>query len=271
MNKDKYLIVIDLDGTLFKTVSDYDKYSTEVLKELSKDHIIVIATGRPFRSSKPDYDILGLTSPIINYNGCLTFNPKDSNYPKMMHTISKEDLFRFIELNKEYIINVFCEIEDDIYVNEVNDEIYYYLHADGGIVHEGDLTQILPNNPHGAMVFLKPNTSHIVSQNVINNFDGRLKFRSWEQSHFEFCELYDPYISKGTYIRDIQTYYGIDKAHTICIGDGVNDLEMFDEASIKVSMANGKSELKQKANYITKSIDESGVGVFLKHFFKHKR
>ena len=49
---EKYLITIDLDGTLMYDLSSYDEETFAYLRHLkSLGHKIVIATGRPLRSS----------------------------------------------------------------------------------------------------------------------------------------------------------------------------------------------------------------------------
>ena len=71
-----YLIVIDLD------FSHYDQETVDYIKKLSHEgHKIMLATGRPLRSSYFVYEALGLDTPLINYNGARVTNPKDPNYP----------------------------------------------------------------------------------------------------------------------------------------------------------------------------------------------
>ena len=80
---DKHLIIIDLDGTLMLNFAEYEVSAVEYLKKLNQQgHKILIATGRPFRSSHFVYKEIGLNTPIINYNGALVENPTDSNFPK---------------------------------------------------------------------------------------------------------------------------------------------------------------------------------------------
>ena len=116
MMKKGYLIAVDLDGTVITGFDNYDKKSFALLKELANEHKVVIATGRPYRSSKYYYDLLGLNTPLINYNGSLVHNPHDALFPKYMITIPKESLYDIIEQNRDILINLFCEIEDDIYL-----------------------------------------------------------------------------------------------------------------------------------------------------------
>ena len=60
----------------------------------------------------------------------------------------------------------------------------------------------------------------------------------------------------------------IPKENLIAIGDHVNDLDMFKAVGYKVAMGNAYDELKDKANFITKTNDEDGVMYALEHIEK---
>lgn len=73
----QHLIVLDLDGTLLTdnhTISPKTKQTLMKAKEAG--HLIMIATGRPFRASNIYYQELGLTTPIVNFNGAYIHHPK---------------------------------------------------------------------------------------------------------------------------------------------------------------------------------------------------
>lgn len=149
-----YLITLDLDGTLMKDFSSYDQETFDYLNELrERGHIIMLATGRPFRSSHFVYKLLNLNTPLINYNGARVTNPTDMNFPITDLRIDRNDLIDIIEHIRPMLINVFCEIIDDIYVMNYNEEIHPFLHVDGGILHSGEIKDILPGNPNGALFF----------------------------------------------------------------------------------------------------------------------
>jgi len=78
---EKHLIVLDLDGTLLtdnKTISSRTKKTLLKLKE--DGHEVMIATGRPFRSSELYYRELGLTTPIVNFNGAFVHHPLHTSW-----------------------------------------------------------------------------------------------------------------------------------------------------------------------------------------------
>lgn len=72
-------------------------------------------------------------------------------------------------------------------------------------------------------------------------------------------ELMVPGIHKATAIEALLTHLGLPKERTIAIGDGLNDLEMFDYCEIGIAMGNAKEELKSVADHVTGSVDEDGL------------
>ena len=268
--KNGYLITIDLDGTLIQGFDNYDKLSFELLKELSKNNYIVIATGRPYRSSKYYYDLLNLNTPIINYNGALVHHPKDKNFNKIMITVPKEIIIKVLNDNIDIIDNIFCEIEDDIFLYKKQDEINSYLHLDGGTLHTGNFNDTLFGDPNGAIIFSKVGSEKRLEEYINNTFNGTLKIRFWDDNNYVISEIYNPLTTKGNGLNKIIEYYNIPFEKTIAIGDGHNDIEMFENVNISVAMGNSHPLLLEKATYLTKHVKDSGVYHFLKNYIENK-
>lgn len=73
--------------------------------------------------------------------------------------------------------------------------------------------------------------------------------------------------NKGNTIKYLLSYLNISKENTICFGDNINDISMFDNCNIRVAMDNAASIIKEKSTYITLSNDNDGVADFInKHF-----
>ncbi|MDE9799719.1 HAD family hydrolase [Staphylococcus delphini] len=60
-------------------------------------------------------------------------------------------------------------------------------------------------------------------------------------------------------IQRLQQLLGCYQASTIAFGDGLNDVELFNAAGIKVVMDNAYPELKRKADLIAKDHNHNGV------------
>ncbi|MDD3171570.1 MAG: HAD family hydrolase [Bacilli bacterium] len=267
MKKD-YLIAIDLDGTVITGFDNYDKKSFALLKELSESNKIIIATGRPYRSSKYYHNLLGLNTPLINYNGALIHNPLDDKFPKYMITIPRNTLFEIIDKNRDILINLFCEVEDDIYLWKNDDLIKPYLHLDGGNLHVGELCEILPTDSNGAIAISCKGSEVRLQKFIDDNYKDILKIRFWDNDQFVISEIYNPSATKGFGLKLIADYYKIPKEKIIAIGDGHNDIELLQEAGISVAMENSHPDLLQTTKNITKTVQENGVYHFLYEFFK---
>lgn len=270
-NMEQHLIVLDLDGTLLQGFSTYDEETFSYLRKLKDEgHLIVIATGRPFRSSYFIYQELGLNTPIINYNGARITNPTDKNFPTIDLRIDRDDLLTIIENVRPYLINVFCEIIDNIYVQDYNEDIHPFLHVDNGILHCGELKDILPGNPNGALFFLDSEHVKDFEHYIFEEYTGKLYSRYWGMGKFHIVEIYNQLVDKAMGVKKIMDYYQIPKERTIAIGDGHNDIGIINTAGIGVAMGNSHPDLTKVAKYHTDTCENQGVLKFLKSYFEKK-
>ena len=127
----------------------------------------------------------------------------------------------------------------------------------------GDLGDILPENPNGAILFTKPGSEDIL-QNYVDNEYKEVLLRHWFTNDTLVSELYNPLTSKAQALEKIRKYYNIDKQKTIAFGDGHNDIEMLEFCHIAVAMENSHPDLLKVCTHTTKTVHESGVA----HFFK---
>ena len=144
------------------------------------------------------------------------------------------------------------------------------MHLDGGNLHIGDFQDTLKTNPNGAILFSKLGSEKRLEKYINNNFSNTLKIRFWDDKNFVVSEVYSPLTTKGNGIKRIIDYYKIDKEKTIAIGDGHNDIELFDEVNIGIAMANSHPDLIKIAKEVTNSVNANGVYHFLSNFFSEK-
>ena len=74
-----------------------------------------------------------------------------------------------------------------------------------------------------------------------------------------FCEFTNPLAHKGAALEFLAQYYGIPIEQTMAFGDQNNDITMIKTAGIGVAVGNATEELKQAADFVTKTISEDGV------------
>ena len=66
--------------------------------------------------------------------------------------------------------------------------------------------------------------------------------------------------TKATAMDRVLQYLGIEKEHSIAIGDSANDIEMLQNAGIAVAMGNAEESVKNIADFVTTDCDLGGVG-----------
>jgi Cof subfamily protein (haloacid dehalogenase superfamily) len=268
-----YLIVLDLDGTLLSDWQTISEKTKTYLKSLTKQgHQIVIATGRPFRSSERFYDELELTTPIINYNGGYVTNKHDPTFEPLNISIKRQYVIDIFNQNKHVIKNAFGEVGDDIFLFEDTEEIRPLLHYfNGATLTVGDFHDILEENTNGFLIVAHEGQASIIEDYVRDHYQGKVLARNWGSFYNFVIELYTPETSKGRALEHVANHLGFSRENIIAIGDAHNDIEMLQYAGTGVAMKNAQDVLKAHADYITEYDNtEDGIVHFLTNFFKQK-
>jgi len=269
---DKFLIALDLDGTLLYDFDSLDESVCAFMKALQKEgHRIVIATGRPFRSSRFVYDRFGLDTPIINYNGGLITHPRDPSFPVVNYTLRKEVIIDIFDHNIEHIRNAFSEVRDTIYLYREEAAIEPLLHrtADSA-VHIGPLHDILTQDPNGFIIIGKQGCGQAIERYVKDHYAGSVLARVWNLSgeYDSIVEVYTPESNKGKGLAYVAAWLGFPQNRILAIGDGHNDIEMLDYAGIGVAMKGSHPDLLMVADRILPYVPtENGVVRFLSELF----
>ena len=71
---------------------------------------------------------------------------------------------------------------------------------------------------------------------------------------------------KGNGVKRLAELYGIKKEEIICVGDSGNDRQMIEYAGLGIAMGNAVEEIKQIADYVTRSNQEHGVAHVIEKF-----
>ena len=74
-----------------------------------------------------------------------------------------------------------------------------------------------------------------------------------------YVEVYSKDASKGRALAELARHLDIRKEEIACIGDGENDLSMFESAGLRIAMGNAVEDLKKQADYVTDSNARDGA------------
>ncbi len=276
MSQNKYLFVLDLDGTVLYDFDSISQTLCQYIKEIQKQgHKVMIATGRPYRSSKFIYEAFGLDTPIVNYNGSLIHHPLNKDFKAISTLIQKEIIFDIFHHNQDLIRNAFSELNDDIYLYRQEKAIEPLLHADHATkLTIGPFHETIKNNINGMIIIGKQGTGQAIKAYIDNHFKGKVLARIWHLSgeYDSILEVFAPEVNKGNAIKIVSEYLNIPRENIVAIGDGHNDIEMIQYAGLGVAMKESHPELIQVADKILDySSREDGVFRFLNEFLENEK
>ena len=220
----------------------------------------IIATGRMFASARPYALQLGVTAPVICYQGALIADPVSGEW--IQHTPMDVTLAREVIVAVHaagFHMNVY--LDDELYVEELNDEARTYAaHAKLQAHPVGDLERWLREPTTKIVVVGEPVALDGLQDHLRAQFDGRLFIA---KSLPYFLEVAMPGVSKGAALVTVCGRIGIDPANVVAFGDGANDLELLRDAGLGVAVEDADAALLQVADWTVPPVEEDGVARFL--------
>ena len=267
----KYLIALDLDGTLLndeKTISPLNKKVLTYLESLG--HVIVLCSGRALRSVTFYHESLGLKkSPVISYNGHLITNSHDSKFPTASYLLNKNTVISiYKELNENDLIT--CGMSESLTTIYCDDPEDYFLFAfydtKDMTVKQGLLNENIKEDVYTCVFRYDESAGkqEQIQKVVDKHNDVNVRFRYGGN----YCELYIKDVSKARAICHVASYYGVNQDNIITFGDSDNDKEMLRDFKHSYLMKNGNPTLKEYAHNITAYTNsDDGVAIELIKFF----
>jgi Cof subfamily protein (haloacid dehalogenase superfamily) len=81
-----------------------------------------------------------------------------------------------------------------------------------------------------------------------------------------YLDITHPLANKGAALSEIAKLLGIPLAEIAVIGDGGNDVAMFERAGLSIAMGNASSQVQQKADFVTESNRDDGFASAIERF-----
>lgn len=286
-NKDKWIIGIDLDGTVVSNSghASYDTndekkeiihpFTLKVIKYMNSiGHHIIIDTGRNWGRTKETYKTLGMEGYVINNAGAHIHHKRDAWAPEFIRGSSKELIDEIIshKLIKEKIL--FWMVEDTVttylkinkYVEQIENNKSYrrVKEFDGNYNFDPQCTIIsldvsVEEAIEIAKYFRKKYGKHL---NIVN----------WGKTYGTIgLEINPFYPNKGTALLKLADELEIPRDNTMGIGDGENDYDLIKIPKVGVVMKNGCDYIREVSDLETKYTNvDGGVGYFLNEYFNLK-
>ncbi len=244
-------LVFDLDGTAIPMQLDGmpSKRVIEVVKKAQKLCHVSIATGRSYKATKAIMHALNIDDLCILDGGASLYSCKTNQFvwkQAMDPLLLQQVIFKVKKLG-DY------EVDDD---REVPRESLLTYH---------------PNIPlclSCIYAVSKEEAQEIVE--IVKETSGLVAHAmgSWTIGKYD-VHITHELATKKHALQALLSRLNVDHKHVMVVGDGGNDLPLFELAGLKVAMGNAADELKKAADWIAPSVDEDGLAIAIEKYIFH--
>jgi HAD superfamily hydrolase (TIGR01484 family) len=245
-------LIFDLDGTAIPN-SETGMPSSKVIATVNKAkqfcHVSV-ATGRPYGQCKEILEALEIRDLCILNGGTHLYDPKNQEYvwKQELDVPTLHQLLKQLLPFSQYQI-----VDENLQPLLIKD--YCPQHPIGlpciDAVSAEDTPQILEIARSIPGV-----TAHAV--------------HSWTEGAFDIHITHELATKKHA-LQSLLNRLCINHSEAMVVGDGGNDLPLFELAGWKVAMGNAQPELKAAADWIAPSVEEDGLAVAIEKFILVKQ
>jgi Cof subfamily protein (haloacid dehalogenase superfamily) len=260
------LIIADVDGTLLDSHSNlrHDTRSA-VAEALSAGIGFTLASGRNTSQLEATAESLGLTLPIISLGGACLSIPSDGT-PLWILKIDPEILEHLIQRARTMELGIMLQsprnnvLESDPQIireisrishgnftptTDINKSAHNSIGKVTLIGDEGDIAQI-----HEELTTGRQELHAVLS--------GR-----------RFLDITANGADKGSAVQKLLKYLKLPSSSVAAIGDGHNDLSMFQSVGFRIAMGNSLNEVKRAADLIAPDHDEGGAAWAIRELIHH--
>ena len=258
---DRWLIGLDIDGTL---VHDDGFLSPEVIKEVSRvkdlGHEVIIATGRAAANAVPVVRDLGIEQGyVVSSNGAVTVE-LDAEHPRGFKI---SDVVTFDPA--EVLAQLIEHLPDAHFAVEDVDGSYRFhrpfpSYALGDQNFETPLDELM-HHPVSRVVVLSPEHDvdeflGLISKIGLSSVSYAIGYTAW-------LDISPKGVTKASALEKQRARLGISNDQVLVMGDGRNDIEMFQWAKgnggLAFAMGQAPEEVQLAATDVTSSVTDDGV------------
>jgi Cof subfamily protein (haloacid dehalogenase superfamily) len=222
----------------------------------------VIVTGRMYRSAKRYLDDLGLSGPIVCYQGAVVADDEGHflRHVPIPLEPAREAIAAIVAGGHH--LNVY--VDDELYVSEVTPEARAYADFQDLPIHPvGDVLAWLHTPPTKLVAVGERHVMDELEIELKERFDGRLYI---SKSLPEFLELAAPGVTKAEGLAFAAELLDVDLSRIVAFGDGENDVELVRAVGYGVAVANAHERVLEAADFVCPRDRDEGVAQVLEAF-----
>lgn len=260
------IVFVDIDGTVQGPNKHISNNTKKVFKKLKDIGVyVVFCTGRCLGYTYEFVEKCNTSSYLISSNGAEIY---DANNKSFIH----QTVIPYKSL--ENIWDIAQKENIDLYLNYDNILVDDFLYKGDiplkNFVQDKKISQcsLISQSTH-AMIKAEKLLNRI-PEIEIKNRSHNLVDPTMPVEKYHYFDVSPKDVSKGNAIMLLCKYLNISTSDAIAIGDGINDLSMFQTVGLSIAMRNALDEVKKSCKLVTKDVDNDGVAYILNQIFFNK-
>ncbi|MDF1515619.1 MAG: Cof-type HAD-IIB family hydrolase [Anaerolineae bacterium] len=258
------LVALDLDGTLMGSDLQISARVVRAIRAVQQQDVTVtLATGRMFSATLPFARYLGISTPLICYQGGW-IQAADS---EILHrdVLPQSVAQSAVALAHEHQWHTVVYVNGKIIIEALRYPKTFYdqlLGPDAMI--NPDLESVLQSHCADKILFVaEPEAIPAIARYLIPHCAGKAEV---VQSHNLFIEIVPKSVNKGRALAWLAARLHIPQQAVLAIGDQENDVPMLTWAGVGIAMGNAIPAARQVADWTAPTLAEDGAAVALERF-----
>lgn len=266
-------VFIDIDETLTNSQREVtEKTKLEIKKCVENGVKIILSSGRSRREAMDFQEQIGTSPYIVSSNGASAYDA-ENGVEIYNERIDPQMVLQLIKYSRENGYRIKLNYKDLLVMNEAaypdeKDKEVSYEELERVAVEEQVVQCVITSTDFEKMRVFRDYIKNECVGIAVANESKRFKNPDLKPSRNYYCDVASVKVSKGNAVKAVCEYFEIKPEEIVTIGDGENDLSMFELTPNSVAMGNSLPEIKEKANYVTASNDEDGVAKVLGFIIK---
>ncbi|HOT90247.1 MAG TPA: Cof-type HAD-IIB family hydrolase [Anaerolineae bacterium] len=263
------LAAFDLDGTLMGADQVIRPRVRQAVAQAQAEGVIItLATGRMFSATVRFARELGVTAPLLCYQGgwIQALDGPVLRRIALPTTVARDA----VALGEAEGWHVVLYAGEQLFIHKLLHPLAFYHGLLGSEIVVGQAweTVFAAHTVDKVLYVAEPEHIPAMATLLQSRFAGVAEI---VRSHAQFIEVVPLGVDKGSALAWLAQHYGIPREAVLAAGDQENDISMIRWAGVGVAMGNATPPVKQVADWIAPSVTEDGAVAILERFVLHER
>ncbi|AZB42207.1 HAD family phosphatase [Bacillus sp. FJAT-42376] len=269
------MLALNIDGTLLRSNGRLHQATREAIEFVQKKGVYVtLVTNRHFQSARKLARALKLESILVTHSGAFISEKIDE--PLFERRLGEEMTYTLVQVLENYECHI--RIIHERY--SIGNRVKVTPHMTGSTVIQsseplfypnqyveslGDALRDEPIDAPKIEVLFQSKSEKQAAENFLNETFQEVTLSTRNPLRFD---LTAKGVSKATGLGLLCSHLQIPMSEVVAIGDSADDRDMIAHAGLGVAMGQAPFEVKQAADWITRSNEDSGVAYMIKEHFR---